>query len=114
MIGSAHKGIAKPELTDGMAKVLEMEHTQIGGALRNLNFFLTARGLFGAALVSPSGCHVHARVVFLDCYKVPFLLREASDYEAQILISPCYIGGLMKLTLENRRKVGGRAKVMLI
>lgn len=54
------------------------------------------------------------QVVFIDCAKIPFLLREASGCEAQFLVSPCHIQGLMGFSHENRREVGQRGRIMLI
>ncbi|KAG4421121.1 hypothetical protein IFR04_005764 [Cadophora malorum] len=103
-----------PNIDPGVTRLLGMLHQQMGSTLQNFHFFLTAKGLFGLMPKSSVGCKMADQIVFLDLFKVPFLLHNSSMPGAKTLLGPCYLQGFMRFTLENRRKLGEKERFMLV
>jgi hypothetical protein len=74
--------------------------------LQDFHFFLSAKGLFGLIPTSSVGCEIMDQITFLDGFKVPFLLLNASRKDAKILLGPYFVEGLMGCIAENQKQLG--------
>ena len=92
-------------------------HGCIRTALRNFTVFAIygeeAHGVrFSITPSSSAGVDLADDVTFIDCCKVPFVLRRAQD--GHFLISPCYMWGIDLDDPDARQAVGRRSLYHLI
>jgi hypothetical protein len=104
---------ASPTLEPGVIAGLQLLHEVMGDALRQYDFFMTRKGIFGLA-PRAAACQKGDFVAFIDMIKVPCLLRQAPPVGALVLRSACYVQNLMNFSLQNRRNIGERVRMMLV